>query len=227
MKQVHTQEKDQFKKLFKQENIDRFEDRFRVLETFMNTERHLTAEELTGLLEERGHRFEPDFVSDTLKLMAKFGFARKNRFDDGRVRYEHMHLGQHHDHMICTKCKDIIEFSNEELENIQLKIAREKNFHMLQHKMEIYGICSKCFKERVPLIDLSSARSGERLIIRKVQGGIGRAHMRLLHMGLRVGDKIEVLNNIGRGQLVVSAGTSRYVLGRGLARKIMVEPEKT
>jgi len=227
MKQIHTQEKNQFKKLFKQENIDRFEDRFRVLETFMNTERHLTVEELTGLLEERGHRFEPDFVSDTLKLMTKFGFARKNRFDDGRVRYEHMHLGQHHDHMICTKCKEIIEFSNEELENIQLIIAREKKFHMLQHKMEIYGICSKCFKERVPLIDLSSARSGERLVIRKIQGGIGRAHMRLLHMGLRVGDKIEVLTNIGRGQLVVSAGTSRYVLGRGLARKIMVEPEKT
>jgi len=227
MKQIHNREKEQFKKLFKQEYIDDFEDRYKILEVFLQTERHITADDLIQLLEKNGYQMDSDFVRDTLKLMCRFGFARKNRFNNGYVRYEHFHLGQHHDHMICTKCKKIVEFENEQLESLQEQIASSSGFHMLQHKMEIYGICSKCFKERVPLIDLSSARSGERLVIRKIQGGIGRAHMRLLHMGLRVGDKIEVLTNIGRGQLVVSAGTSRYVLGRGLARKIMVEPEKT
>ncbi|MEE9118325.1 MAG: transcriptional repressor, partial [Calditrichia bacterium] len=101
MKQIHRQEKEQFKKLFKQEHIDNFEDSFNVLEIFLQTEHHVTAEELFDLLTENGYQYELDFVRDTLKLMCRFGFAQKNRFDNGEVRYEHRHLGQHHDHMIC------------------------------------------------------------------------------------------------------------------------------
>ena len=40
--QIHKQEKEQFKKLFKQERIDHFEDRFKVLDTFLKTEQHVT-----------------------------------------------------------------------------------------------------------------------------------------------------------------------------------------
>ena len=92
MKHLHNQEKEQFRKLFKQENIDNFEDRFKVLEVFLQNENHLTAGELTELLKEEGYIVEPDFVRDTLKLMCRFGFAKKNRFDNGQVRYEHRHL---------------------------------------------------------------------------------------------------------------------------------------
>jgi len=142
MKHIHRQEKQQFKKLFKQEYIDVFEDRFNILEVFLQTEKHLTIDELIDLLKENGYNFEPDFIRDTLKLMVRFGFAKKNRFINGPVRYEHMHLGQHHDHMICTKCRKIVEFREDRLEDLQVKIAAAHGFHMLQHKMEIYGICS-------------------------------------------------------------------------------------
>ena len=50
MKQVHIQEKEQFKKLFRQEQIDRFEDRFKVLEVFLQTEKHVTIDEIVELL---------------------------------------------------------------------------------------------------------------------------------------------------------------------------------
>ena len=140
MKQIHIQEKEQFKKLFKQEQIDNFEDRFKVLEVFLHTEKHVTIEEMVELLNRVGWRLEPEFVRETMKLMCRFGFAQKSRFDNGDLRYEHRHLGQHHDHMVCTKCKKIIEFENEQLEELQIKIAATQGFHMLQHKMEIYGI---------------------------------------------------------------------------------------
>jgi Fe2+ transport system protein FeoA len=42
-------------------------------------------------------------------------------------------------------------------------------------------------------------------------------------MGLRIGDKIEVVTNLDRGQLVVATDYNRYALGRGLAKKILVE----
>ncbi len=226
MKRVHKKEKEQFKKLFKQENIDNFEDRFNILEVFLQTERHLTISELVQLLNENGYQFTPDFVRDTLKLMCRFGFAQKMKFHNGHVHYEHRHLGQHHDHMICTKCKNIFEFENEELENLQVQIAAAYNFHMLRHKMEIYGICSKCLKDRVQLMPLVNARQGERFEIKDFIGG-ATARMRLLSMGLRIGDKIDVITNLDSGQLVVAIDYNRYALGRGLAKKILVEPIKS
>ena len=223
MKQIHRQEKQQFKKLFKQEYIDDFEDRFNILEVFLQTEKHLTSSELIELLEENGYNFEPDFIRDTLKLMVRFGFAKKNRFNNGPVRYEHMHLGQHHDHMICTKCRKIVEFREDRLEDLQVQIAAAHGFHMLQHKMEIYGICSECLKNRIQIMPLVMARPGERLIIKDITGGTG-ARMRLLSMGLRLEDEIEIVTNPKQGQIVVAVDLKRFILGRGLAQKIMVQP---
>ncbi|KPJ78513.1 MAG: Fur family transcriptional regulator [Deltaproteobacteria bacterium SG8_13] len=224
MQQVHRQEKEQFKKLFQQEHIDRFEDRFRVLEVFLQTEEHLTADELIEVLERSGYGFSVDFVRDTLKLMCRFGFASKNRFDNGVVRYEHRHLGQHHDHLICTKCKGIFEFQNNRLEDLQLRIAADRGFHMLQHRMEIYGICSECLRDRSQTIALNAAKQGERLVIKEINGGSG-ARMRLMTMGLRIGDKVEVITNQNRGQMVIAVDFKRFVLGKGLAEKILVEQD--
>jgi Fur family transcriptional regulator, ferric uptake regulator len=226
MKHVHAQEKEQFKKLFKQDQIDRFEERFVILEVFLQTENHVTSSELTQLLHEQGYDLEADFVRDTLNLMSRFGFAKKNRFGNGQVRYEHRHLGHHHDHMICTKCRKIIEFQDEQLEAFQVQIASSLGFHMLQHKMEIYGICSDCMKERSQFMPLVSAKQGERLAIKEFSGGIN-ARMRLMTMGLRIGDEIEIVTNNNMGQMVIAVDFKRYVLGRGLAQKILVESKTT
>lgn len=225
MMQIHVQEKQQFKKLFKQEHIDNFEDRFKVLEVFLQTEKHVSLNELVERLDHNGWRLDPEFVEETLKLMCRFGFAHKSRFDNGLVLYEHRHLGQHHDHMICTKCRKILEFEEEQIEQLQIKIAASHGFHMLQHKMEIYGICNNCIRERIQLMPLVLAKPGERLVIKEISGGSG-AKMRLLSMGLRTDDKIEAITNNSRGQLAIAADLKRYVLGRGLAEKIMVEQDK-
>jgi len=225
VKQVHCQEKEQFKKLFKQENISDFEDRFKVLEVFLQTEHHVTVSEIIQILEENGYELDPAFVRETLKLICRFGFARKIRFNHGHVQYEHIHLGQHHDHMICTKCKKIIEFQNEKIENLQAQVSHAYGFHMLQHKLEIYGICSECLKIHLKLMPLVMAKQGERLIIKNFTGG-STARMRLLSMGLRIGDEIDIITNIGHGQMVIALDCNRYAIGHGMAQKIIVEPIK-
>lgn len=225
MKQIHVQEKKQFKKLFKQEQIDNFEDRFKVLEVFLQTEQHVTIDELVKLLDQTGWQLDPDFVRETMKLMCRFGFAHQSRFDNGAIRYEHRHLGHHHDHLICTRCRKIIEFQEDLLEELQIKIAAVQGFHMLQHKMEIYGICPQCLKNRIQLMPLIMAKAGERLVLKEFSGGFS-ARSRLLSMGLRLGDEIDVITNNSQGQMAIAAGYKRYVIGRGLAQKILVDPIK-
>jgi Fur family ferric uptake transcriptional regulator len=126
--------------------------------------------------------------------------------------------------MICTKCRKIIEFEEDQIEQLQIKTAAAYGFHMLQHKLEIYGICADCLKERIQGMPLILAKPGERLIIKEINGG-ANAKMRLLTMGLRIGDKIEVISNNGHRQLAVAVDLKRYVLGRGLAEKITVEAD--
>jgi Fur family ferric uptake transcriptional regulator len=221
LKHLHLKEKEQFKKLFIEENIDNFEDRFKVLEAFLQTERHVTADELTDLINKAGNHIDLDVVRDTLRFMCRFGFASKNRFNKGPIRYEHRHLGQHHDHMVCTKCKKIVEFSEEKIESFQNEIASKYGFHMLQHRMEIYGICLECLKNRVQLMPLSTAKEGEKMVIKEISGG-SVSQMRLMSMGLRPGDKVEIITSSGKGKVVVATDCKRYVIGQGLAKKILV-----
>lgn len=221
---LHKNEKKQFEKLFKEEDIDHFEDRFQVLEAFLQTEQHVTVSELAGQLRQGGTKFGEGFVEETLELMCHFGFAQKIHLENGEIRYEHRHLGQHHDHMICTKCGRIIEFKSDELESRLSQVMSGYGFHMLQHQLNIYGICADCMNSRQQQMPLIMARAGERLTIKEFIGG-NRSRMRLLSMGFRVGDTIEVISNQGSGQLVVALDYNRYVLGRGQAQKIIVAPE--
>jgi Fur family ferric uptake transcriptional regulator len=89
--------------------------------------------------------------------------------------------------------------------------------------MEIYGLCVDCQRNRDRIVALDTARQGEALVIREIVGGPG-ARMRLLTMGLRIGDTIEIITNQNKGQMVVASDFKRFALGRGLAEKIRVEP---
>jgi Fur family transcriptional regulator, ferric uptake regulator len=225
MIEIHTHERHQFKELFKQDKIDRFEDRYKILEAFLQTEQHVTVNSLWLILKEKKISLASEFIEETLELMCRFGFAQKNRFESGIVHYEHRHLGQHHDHMICTKCGKIIEFKNDQLEQLQSQVVSGFGFHMLQHRMEIYGICADCLKSREQQMPLMSARQGERVVIKNLVGG-NKARLRLLSMGLRIGDELEVITNNGQGQLVVAVDFQRYVLGRGMSQKVIVGPKE-
>lgn len=219
---LHKQEKEQFCKLFKQDQLTDFEDRFAVMEAFMQTDGHVSSAQMIERLNELNLQLDPEFVRDTLKLMCQYGFASKQQFDSGEILYEHLHLGQHHDHMVCAKCGVIVEFEDPGLEALQVQVAECHGFHLLQHKMEMYGICAQCMSQRRKLLPLSDAPKGERLVIARLDGG-PMARARLMAMGLRMGDEVDVITNSGQGQLVVGVDYKRIVLGRGLARKLMVQ----
>jgi Fur family ferric uptake transcriptional regulator len=214
-------EKANFKALIETDGTDRIEDRLNVLDAFLDTEEHITLEEMFFLLKQKGFDYEPAFVRQCMNRMVDLGFAQKKQFEGQPIRYEHRHLGRHHDHFICTKCGRIYEFSDEELERLQTKISAGYGFHMLQHRMEIYGICSRCLAKRQPLIPLLMAKPGETVVIREMAGG-RMARSRLADMGLRVGDQVEIINNAGHGRIILGHDCTRLAVGRGIAKKIMV-----
>ena len=223
MTNTHEQEKKQFKRLFQQQGVDRFALRFQVLEAFLKLEHHVTIKDIQVQLENDGIKLDEGFVLNSMELLCRFGFATKIEFDDKETQYEHRHLGLHHDHMVCTKCGSILEFKDEAIEKQQLKLADAYGFHMLQHKMEIYGICSKCMEHRRSLVPLHKAKQGEKLIIKEFDAG-KNMQLRLSSMGLKIGDLIEIVSAGFGGQVVIATGENRLVLGKGMAEKISVQP---
>ena len=214
-------EKSNFKEILLETGADRIEDRLNIIEIFLDTEGHVTVEQLCELLRKRGYKYEQDFVQQCMEDMVKLGFAQRKNFEGKPVLYEHRHLGRHHDHLICTKCGKIVEFKDDELELLQRRIAQRYGFHMLQHKMEIYGLCHSCLSKRKPLMPLTMGKEGERLVIRNIIGGRG-IRERLVSMGIRIGDEVEIISNPGAGRLIIACGNTRFALGRGVANKILV-----
>ncbi len=219
---THEHEKKQFKRLFQQQGIDRFDSRLLVLEAFLKLEHHVTISDLVTQLEEDKVHLEKEFVLSSMELLFRFGFATRVEFEEKETQYEHRHLGLHHDHMVCTKCGMILEFRDEAIEKQQLKVAEAYGFHMLQHKMEIYGICSKCLEDRSPLVPLHRAKKGEKLIVKELEAG-KNMQLRISSMGLKIGDPIEIVSSGFGGQVVIATGENRMVLGKGMAEKIMVQ----
>ena len=50
----------------------------------------------------------------------------------------------HHDHLVCDRCGDIIEFHDEAIDRVQIDIADRYGFRLLHHSMILTGICSPC-----------------------------------------------------------------------------------
>ena len=134
---THEHEKKQFIRLFQQKGIDHFNRHFQVLEAFLKLEQHVGIQDIVLQLEKDGFKMDEAFVQHSMELLCRFGFAHKIDLKETQSKYEHRHLGVHHDHMVCTKCGKILEFKDEAIEALQQKAAEVYGFHMLQHKIKL------------------------------------------------------------------------------------------
>ena len=78
--------------------------------------------------------------------LIKAGLIREAFSDSGAICYEHVLGHDHHDHMKCLACGEVIEFYEKEIDKMQQKICDRLNFEMVWHVHVIGGYCKKCRK---------------------------------------------------------------------------------
>jgi Fur family ferric uptake transcriptional regulator len=71
------------------------------------------------------------------------GILVRSQFDGSKAVFE-LNDGDHHDHLICTSCGKVVEFSDPDIEKRQHKIAKDKGFVLESHTMLLYGHCPDC-----------------------------------------------------------------------------------
>ena len=81
-------------------------------------------------------------VYRTVKVFEEAGILTKHDFKGGKARYEQMRES-HHDHLIDVKTGEIIEFVNDEIEELQKKVAEKYGYDLVDHKLELYGVKKK------------------------------------------------------------------------------------
>ena len=78
-------------------------------------------------------------VYRTVRLFEEANILERHDFGDGRARYEEV-SEEHHDHLIDIQSGRIIEFQNQEIEALQVKIAEKHGMKLVGHRLELFGV---------------------------------------------------------------------------------------
>jgi len=78
-------------------------------------------------------------VYRTVRLFEEANILDRHEFGDGRARYEEASQN-HHDHLIDIQSGTVIEFTNEEIERLQQRVASELGYRLVGHRLELYAV---------------------------------------------------------------------------------------
>jgi len=105
--------------------------------------RHLSAEDIYRALIDLGEDVSLATVYRVLTQFEAAGLVHRHHFEGGHSVFE-LSEGEHHDHLICVKCRKVFEFVDELIEARQHVIAERARFKMTDHALTIYGWCVDC-----------------------------------------------------------------------------------
>ena len=133
-----------FKQVLSKQGLKLTPQRINILNEVIENHDHRECEEIYLDLKSKQKKVSRATVYRTMEILVQNGFARKLELGDGRARYENKVDIPHHDHLICTSCGKIIEFMDEQIEQLQDKIAEQNKFTLSRHIHQLFGICNQC-----------------------------------------------------------------------------------
>jgi Fur family ferric uptake transcriptional regulator len=108
----------QFADFLKKKMYRNTQERFLVLEKLAELDRHFSADELYIIINSSGLKISRATIYSTLDLLTKCNILTKHRFQGESAHFELSSRKPNHDHLICVECGHIIEFNEEQLDNI-------------------------------------------------------------------------------------------------------------
>lgn len=121
--------------------------RIKILELFQNTTvRHLSAEDIYRQLS--GQKIDVGLAT-VYRVLTQFeqaGLLTRNYFEPTKAIYE-LNEGEHHDHIVCVDCGWVEEFHDDQIEERQREIARERGVEIVDHSLALYCRCKNCLNK--------------------------------------------------------------------------------
>jgi Fur family peroxide stress response transcriptional regulator len=126
----------------KEENIRITPQRYAILEYLIEHRSHPTADEIYRDLEHRFPNMSVATVYNNLRLFTTIGFVQEMSYGDASSRFDFS--SKRHYHVICQKCKKIVDFHYPDLEDVEMAAKQLTGFEIEDHRLELYGLCPEC-----------------------------------------------------------------------------------
>jgi Fur family transcriptional regulator, ferric uptake regulator len=136
--------KEPLRAFLKEKHLHESKVRDLIVDTFLGMEDHMGLEALLGEVRRKNASVSPATVYRTMRLLVEAGLAHARDFGSGSTVYEVAAGKAHHDHLVCERCGVVVEFVDEEIEDLQEKVASKNGFELRRHRHELFGICESC-----------------------------------------------------------------------------------
>jgi Fur family ferric uptake transcriptional regulator len=101
---------------------------------------HISAEDVYKLLLVQNEEIGLATVYRVLNQFDDAGIVTRHHFEGGKSVFELAHK-KHHDHLVCLKCGNVVEFEDDVIEQRQSDIAKSHKITLTNHSLYLYGEC--------------------------------------------------------------------------------------
>jgi Fur family peroxide stress response transcriptional regulator len=116
-----------------------------VLDVVLESEEHLTANEIYEAARRRRPTLSFATVYNSLKYLKEAGLVREINFGKASSRYDR-ETGRH-DHAICSRCGRLVDFDLPETPQMLRAAARRSRFRPESIHLTLVGVCPDCQKQ--------------------------------------------------------------------------------
>ena len=131
------------KKKLRENNHKLTPQRLAVAKILAYSRSHPSVENIYGQLREDFPTMSLATVYRNVMLLKSMGEVLELGFPDGSNRYDG-NKPDPHPHVICIRCKKIIDPDLESLRDMTDEVADETGFKILTHRLDFFGICNEC-----------------------------------------------------------------------------------
>ena len=115
--------------------------RVKILEILASaTPRHLSAEDVYRRLLDANEDIGLATVYRVLTQFEAAGIVTRHHFETGTAVFE-LNQGMHHDHIVCSDCGRVEEFTECGIEMLQAAVAQRLGFEISDHSLILHGHC--------------------------------------------------------------------------------------
>ena len=109
-----------------------------IAQVLSESQDHPDVEQVYRRAAEIDRRISLATVYRTVRLLEAAQILERLEFGEGRARYEEV-PERHHDHLIDVQSGKVIEFRNDEIEQLQRRVARQLGYDLVNHRLALYG----------------------------------------------------------------------------------------
>lgn len=145
-KKVARDQTDLFIEKCKQHNLKVTPQRISIHRAVIQSINHPSADEIFKIIKKEFPNISFDTVNRTLLTFSQIGilkivesFRGARRFDPNLVNHHHLH---------CIDCGKIIDFNNENYDQLEVPRNIQPGFTVLNKRVVLSGICKECHKKK-------------------------------------------------------------------------------